>query len=545
MAPGTPARVGLCLIALVLIVRLLAFVQTNPKRFNPNDDKQAYLAFPVKMLATGSFAADPFSERRILSSLGGITFLQAAAIAPAGDLRIINIVDASIGLLLLTLFTVALCRRLRLPMRYSLWVLAVLALTPEMRVNVTSIILPAAFLLLLVLIYLDPEMGHHPGWRRLLLFGLVAGTACTMKATIIPSVGIFTILLLALELRRSGLAHVLRAAFAIAVVVLAVLLPWMIDSKLKCGTFLYPLLGHGYHVSSYVHIGSGGGFPYWAMYAAPLSLAFALTAIVLLQMPGDEDIPVRLVALAGVLTAAVLPMLVGYLAKEEISRYCIATFWTVDIFVVAFFFSRWTVLKRATRRLGILFICLALAYAIAPSPDAGYRSLGIGLEQMRWFRAVQVNILSKSEKVPESAQSAEDHAMQQTIPIGATLLVRTDESYGFDFQRNQIWIADYPGSASLPPGMPLDGNPEVLARYLLDHSIRYIAYSYADRAMFSLQVYLQRTAPLDRLKMPMEAREADAAETFQDDLVLLGKTRRHLFDDGKTFVLDIEQDALQ
>ena len=542
---GSLARAGFCFIALVLAVRVLAFVQTNPTRFNPGDDNQAYLAFPVKMLAAGSFAADPFSERRILSSLGGITYLQAVALAPYGDLRIINMVDGSIGPLLLTLFAVSLCRRLRLPMRHCLWVLAVLALTPEMRVNTTSIILPAAFLLLVILIYLDPEIGPHHSWRRWLLFGLVAGTACTMKASAIPSEGLFTVLLLVLELWRSGPARALRAAAAIATVVLAVLLPWMIDSKLKCGTFLYPLLGHGYHISSYVHIASAGGFPYWAMFAAPLSIAYALMAIVILKMPRDGRIPVRLIALAGVLTAAVLPLALGKLIGQEISRFCIATFWAVNVLVAAFFFSRWPLLKQATKRSGILFICLALAYAIAPSPDPNARMLGVGLEQARWFRGVQVNLLNKSEKVPESARLAKDRAMQETIPEGAALLVRTDESYGFDFQRNQIWIADYPGSASLPPGMPLDGNPEVLARYLHDHAIRYVAYSYADQAVFPFEVYHERTTPLERARMPMEAYEAVTAHTFQVDMDLLGKTRRHIFDDGKTFVLDLEQNTMQ
>jgi hypothetical protein len=366
-----------------------------------------------------------------------------------------------------------------------------------------------------------------------------------MKATAIPSLGLFTVLLLVVELWRSSLAHVLRAALAIATVVLAVLLPWMIDSKLKCGTFLYPLLGHGYHITSYVHIASAGGFPYWAMFAAPLSLAYALTAIVILKMPHDEGIPVRLITLAGVFTTAVLPLAIGKLIGEEISRYCIATFWAVNVLVVAFFFSRWILLKQATKRSGILFICLALGFAIAPSPDPDAKMLGVGLYQLRWFRMFQVNLLSRSEKVPESARLAEDLAMQRTIPIGATLLVRTDESYGFDFQRNQIWIADYPGSASLPPGMPLDGNPEVLARYLHDHSIRYVAYSYADQAVFPLEIYQQRTTPLARSRMPLEASEADAAHTFQDDMDLLGKTRRHIFDDGKTFVLDIEQNTME
>jgi hypothetical protein len=39
----------------------------------------------------------------------------------------------------------------------------------------------------------------------------------------------------------------------------------------------------------------------------------------------------------------------------------------------------------------------------------------------------------------------------------------------------------------------------------------------------------------------MEAREAAAACTIQDDFVLLSKTHRHLFDNGSAYVLDLEE----
>jgi hypothetical protein len=49
--------------------------------FNGSDDHHGYMAFPAKMLQTGSLGNDPFSERRIESSLGGQYFLHAIILA--------------------------------------------------------------------------------------------------------------------------------------------------------------------------------------------------------------------------------------------------------------------------------------------------------------------------------------------------------------------------------------------------------------------------------------------------------------------------------
>jgi hypothetical protein len=534
------AKLWLGLIVLALLVRVGASVKTSSSMFNFDDDDHAYLAFPIKMLASGSFAPDPFSERRILNTLGGITYLQAISIAPTGDLRIINLVDGCFGLVLLFLFAVALCKRLELSMSQSLWVLTVLVLTPDMRVNATSVILPAALFLLLALIYLEEGLGDRLSWRRLLLFGLVAGTTCTLKSTAIPSTALFTIFLMGLELRRSGLLRVVRAGLTIAAMVLAVLLPWMIDSKAKCDTLLYPLLGRGYHVSAYMHTASSvGGTPAWLVRAVPLSLLFGLTAIVLFRRPGKERSSEWQVALAAVLTAAALPMLIGFLAQEEVGRYSITTLWAVNILVVAFFFTQPADTQKATNYKGLLFAYFALVFALVPNPCRP--TAGIENNQLQWLRLVKASLLRQSGPMPESAHISEDRAMQQSIPVGAILLARTDESYGYDFRRNPIWIADYPGSASLPPGIPLNGDPEALDRYLLDHSIRYVAYSYANQANFPSEVCADRTSPAQRRALPMEAREAAAACTIQDDFVLLSKTHRHLFDNGSAYVLDLEE----
>ena len=79
--------------------------------------------------------------------------------------------------------------------------------------------------------------------------------------------------------------------------------------------------------------------------------------------------------------------------------------------------------------------------------------------------------------------------MQQSIPQGETVLARLAYPFLLDFKRNRIFIADWPGGASLPPGMPSFKGAEALANYLISKSIRYVAYSYANEANCSWKLY--------------------------------------------------------
>src|SRR6185437_1502896 len=130
--PRWLASIGLLLLLLILGRAALSSYTGN---FNETDDFDAYFAFPLKMLAKGNFAADPFSERRVTASLGGSVYLQAIALSVNNDLRAINVPDGTLGLLLFAVVCFSLCRLARLNIRQILCVFTIFALTPEYRVN--------------------------------------------------------------------------------------------------------------------------------------------------------------------------------------------------------------------------------------------------------------------------------------------------------------------------------------------------------------------------------------------------------------------------
>jgi hypothetical protein len=132
---------------------------------------------------------------------------------------------------------------------------------------------------------------------------------------------------------------------------------------------------------------------------------------------------------------------------------------------------------------------------------------------------------------------AERHRqMQQAIPPGATVMARLERPFLLDFQRNQIFIDDWPGWASLPPGMPFFKGSEALSSFFTSHSIRYVAYDYATEAGFRNVPRVTTHDKYSFLEISTELRF-----DLQDNLGELCDTRKRIYDDGSTIVVDLLQ----
>jgi hypothetical protein len=126
--------------------------------------------------------------------------------------------------------------------------------------------------------------------------------------------------------------------------------------------------------------------------------------------------------------------------------------------------------------------------------------------------------------------------MQRVVPEGAVLLTRLQYPFLLDFASHTIFIADLPGGASPPPGMPSFQGGESLAAYLCGQGVRYVAYSYAQEAGFGRATFRSRLHPGTH---PWPRAQARLAFDFQSSLDELGRTRHRIFDDGDVFVLDL------
>ncbi len=128
--------------------------------------------------------------------------------------------------------------------------------------------------------------------------------------------------------------------------------------------------------------------------------------------------------------------------------------------------------------------------------------------------------------------------LQASVPEGETILARLNHNYALDFRRNTIYIADYPGGSSLPPGMPFFQGPEALVAYLESQKIYFIAYSYRDQAYFTKEEYGNRLDPTMNAWIRTEAQHTF---DFQDNLKEIGDTYQRIYDDGIHFVVDLRQ----
>lgn len=137
--------------------------------------------------------------------------------------------------------------------------------------------------------------------------------------------------------------------------------------------------------------------------------------------------------------------------------------------------------------------------------------------------------------VPGRDDDAErrNHAMQESIPPASTVLARVDELFRWDLARNRVLLCEHPGGASPPPGMPAFQGPEALAQYLAGRGINYVAYAYADSHATPRS---PRDKRYDFLIMQTEDRYR---EDFEQSFRQLMETRRRIYDDHTTCILDL------
>ena len=242
------ARFLMIVALIILALRVAATVRLA--EFDINDDSAAYLVFPKAMLATHSFAPGPFSDRHVISSLGGGYLLQAFVIA-ATSLANIGMADRTLGLLLVFAGVWDLAIAFGLTFEEIALLEFVAYLIPQQTSNLTFVILPIALLLSVMwFVFQTSADKTRRLWSYALLAGAVGGAAVTLKSTFLPSVGAFCLFpFLMMNWRRKKLAITLPVIAGVGAILVTA--AWMIAMKHVGGAYLYPILGRGVDYSSY------------------------------------------------------------------------------------------------------------------------------------------------------------------------------------------------------------------------------------------------------------------------------------------------------
>jgi hypothetical protein len=311
------------------------------------------------------------------------------------------------------------------------------------------------------------------------------------------------------------------------------------------GTLLYPIFGRGFHGSVYggsVKLPNSEIPPNLAiklkLYAIltiiyiPTVLAIRFWIIGLGKKPIVREATLS-ICLSAVMGAAIVVFSTG---GESGYRYSYPLLVVVFVIFISVFVENIEPKKLNLKLKKITFsgsVFLSLLLAIASHEKTPGQSniylynLGLGL------RNVPLVTLDEREKYSK---------MLDSVPEGEIVLTRLDKPFLMNFKKHTIWIADLPGGASLPPGLPSFKGEEAVADYLVSQSIRYVAYSYANEANHSRKDFEDRLSP--EWPFWLQNQTLNTFE-FQDSLQKLGESRKRIYDDGENFVLDLSRNKNQ
>jgi hypothetical protein len=531
--PPVPSRwtwLVLSLAALIFLVRFGASVHTS--YYQHDDDYNFYLAAPVKMVALHQYAPDPFSERRVMSALGGNYFLQSLVLTEL-PLEDIQMADRALGLLLLVSLAAGLGAVFRLtPLQHALLQLFLL-ITPQLQFNLTFVLLPYALFCGLVYLAADlDDFESHPILQAILL-GATAATIATFKSTYLPH-GVFFLLCIGLlHARRRGLrAGILTVLFA-AIGCLIVLGPWMIASHSASGTSFYPMLGKGYQYSAYGLFPPPSGGHTLKIVTKVMAFNLPLVAVLFLEWFWCEP-DERTRTLAALTTAALAASIAVGLATggDSVRRYNYPAI-LAAILLLYLAASRRANLAPTLRSRSLEHLSAALCLCLAMY--VGFNSWTH--EYSATLKCLRASLTDFHIEPQSTALSYS--AMERAIPAGPDGTIATvDFPFLLDFKSHNIALADIPAAASLPPGWPSRSDGNALAAYLLSQHLRYLALTFTASTLPNAE-HDESTKIADPNTTQWLKSEAQIRLASYRQYEQLIHTRRHLYDDGTLYVLDL------
>ncbi len=426
-----------------------------------------------------------------------------------------------------------------------LLVLLVTALVPPIRTNLTSVMLPSALLLAMIGVLMPRP---RPGARLAVAMALLASALCSLKSTMIP-VALATVgLAFVIDAIGARSMRTLLAGGASLLVTGLFLLPWMYAMHASCGTWLYPVLGKGYHLSAlYPGISPAAQGNLRRMFPVCLvGLALIGCARIAIAVARRTSDPVFRLAQQGAVLFTACCLACGAFGAATGGyawlRYTFPMLLPAIAMLLTLLLVSRDVSNEAARTIASAAAVLLIALLLLVPCRFYYRPLG-PLTALDWsIRGVYLSRNYGDFFPPKLMRQMRD--MQSVMPPGAKVLTRLNWPHLMDFHRNEVYLCDWPGMVSPPSpdgartaqrSMPLD-NPQALWDFLVMHGVQYVAFSYGDQCGMEPQLWTWATAPD---AYPWLRVEYERAMRFQKTLMELGTLCLVLYDDGEIFVLDL------
>ncbi len=527
----------------VVLLAAFKYASSLTVEFNEPDDFPVYLFQAARLLQTGSIGLDPFSDRQLLS-LNGQTFL-LALVCSVSPVKYAFVLDPGTCWIVLGGLTWSIVRHdLKGSIRDASLFTGLVYMAGIPFINLAGYLTGAVLYLTLIRTsYLGIRAQGALAWGSQFMLALTIASLCALKSTYIVFVGLYMLAWFSLRISRSFIFTLARESFVIGIAAIVLLLPWMYQQYRSGGTFFYPYLGKGFHVSgpgfSYFEDSLTARFKGLIYYLASGHAVPALFGLILLVFnPFREDRDRWRVLLASVFGAAVGSLgLAFYLAGlSAVIRYAGAFLYVSLIPVGLFGFLA----PRLSRSRAALAFCL------------------VGFVGLYWD-----NLHSKASALvqfvktpgPGSAYSAQDLAQlrraQASVPPGKRILAWVERGFLLDFTRNPTCNLDL-GMISPPPGLPVSADVNALRSFLqqrtpnfpphcpADDMISYLQHAGIDFVMYQ---YFQGRRIDDHATKPPTQYIQWMVRTFEtllcEDLTILRSRCKVVYDDGDVFVLDV------
>lgn len=550
---ATPlTRIVLTATIFLLIFRVAATIRLGS--LNGLDDGPAYLVFPHKMLEAHSFAFDPFSERRVATSLGGGYFLQSFVVSFA-SLANTAIADRAFGLILLGGILFDLGILFELSIMQIAWLEFLAYLIPQETMNLTFTVLPVALFLGMIWLLWKAFTEENAGaFRYAFLAGIIGGATITLKSTYLPCVGAFLLVLCAISIGRKRISA-LTLFLVAGLGTLTVMSAWMVAMKLTSGTYLFPVLGRGFDYSTYGLFPSSQKFHFvrtlikiFLQGAALLVLAW-IQMVALKQRKNSLPKDRRAEFSIGILIAAAIAITAMNCASggDSIWRYNFPQFFSAVLLycVVAGSLSNDTAkssikfhMARVAFGAGLIaMVSMFFYYDIAgrkPQPFRQFR-----LEWHDYWPSLRASLSGLNLASPDIQN--EYRAVESSLPQRSVTLENAAYPFLFNYRSRIIYLADWPGASGPTPGWPFRAGNDLLSKYLANNSVRYLIYDYQYARWMDVEACKALENPDINSEWLRQQWLLTVVSHHQFDHL---RTRyASIYDDGKIAVIDLQHPA--
>jgi hypothetical protein len=452
-----------------------------PFQYDPNDDWIAYLAFPEKILQTGTLL-EPFSQRRITSLCGQSVLL--AQIMIFAEPESAHLLDRGFGAILLFGLLVEATRKTaaRWQSLRGLFVLAAVTVSVP-RINTSSTVIGVCLMFGVLFSFSKVLDKKDPSWKVWILPALILAGASSLRLNYAVACGgalaayFFSRAMNSLPKEWGQQALPL---FKIALLTFLFLSPLMLVSWESSRTPIYPPIP-GNLETQFLTFNTGRGFLADSWITIKW-LAMPELIVMLLSFPLVFFIHKSLRSMMNCIF--LIYFFVSFLVGLNSSAS--AATWNLDFYRFAF------------PMLFTSFLFLMANCISSCSTSGFFEAAGLSAVALAAFSFTQIlpaieELKVKFAVLPSQEKGFHFHSsalkpyydeLQSKVPAGEKIFAIVDAPYLLNCKRNPISNIDNIAGASPSPGMPFHKGPEALKKYLIKLGYNYILVVDFDEAVF-------------------------------------------------------------